>query len=171
MVSKGVKLLLVSTSLAPVLATLWFVELSQNWVWTAGIKYIITAFVLLVVCILLIQLSKSQLESFPVKITAVKSADREIVGFILVYLLPLINKSSVNLNPPALVFVAALFFGIVLTSHSYHFNPLLGFVDYHFYEATAEGGITYILVTRKSIRKCKDINRVVQISEYMILEA
>jgi hypothetical protein len=69
-----------------------------------------------------------------------------------------------------LIFVAALFFLIVATSHSYHFNPLLGFLGYHFYEVNIEGGITYVLITKQNIADCKSITQVVQLTEYMILE-
>jgi len=44
----------------------------------------------------------------PVKIKSVKTVDKEIVGFLLVYLLPLINKSQSTVSVPALVFVAVI---------------------------------------------------------------
>jgi hypothetical protein len=69
-----------------------------------------------------------------------------------------------------LIFIAVIFFFIVLNSHAYHFNPLLGIFGYHFYEVTIEGNITYVLITRQNIADCKSISHVVQLTEYMILE-
>ena len=83
-------------------------------------------------CFGLVRLSASRhgLESLPVKIKAVKTVDTEIVGFLLIYLLPLINQSHNAISLPVLVFVAVIFFFIVYNSHAYHFNPLLGMFGY-----------------------------------------
>ena len=83
-------------------------------------------------CFGLIRLSARKLEPLPVKIKAVKTVDKEIVGFLLVYLLPLINQNQSTISVPVLVFIAVIFFFIVYNSHAYHFNPLLGFFGYHF---------------------------------------
>ncbi|MEH6498981.1 MAG: hypothetical protein V7751_06305 [Pseudoalteromonas distincta] len=47
-------------------------------------------------CFGLVRLSASRygLERLPVNIKSVKTVNKEIVGFLLVYLLPLINKSQ-----------------------------------------------------------------------------
>lgn len=184
MLNKMAKLSLVATSLAPICLTLWFVELSNAWDgnetfklnitnhWTVGLAYLLTAFFLGCLCWGVITLSKSKhgLEKLPVIITAVKTVDKEIVGFLLVYLLPLINQSNNSVSLPVLIFIAVIFFFIVLNSHAYHFNPLLGIFGYHFYEVTIEGNITYVLITRQNIADCKSISHVVQLTEYMILE-
>lgn len=49
--------------------------------------------------------------------------------------------------------------------------PLLGVFGYHFFEVTIEGDITYVLITRQNITDCKAVSQVVQLTEYMILEA
>ncbi len=184
MLNKVAKLSLVSTSLAPICLTLWFVELSSVWVakdtilsnitnhWASGLAYLLTALFLSGLCWGVITLSKSKygLEKLPVKIIAVKTVDKEIVGFLLVYLLPLINQTNNTISFPVLVFIAVIFFFIVLNSHAYHFNPLLGLFGYHFYEVTIEGNITYVLITRQNIADCTSISHVVQLTEYMILE-
>lgn len=171
MLNKAAKLALVSTSLAPICLTLWFVEFSQQWDWHQGWGYLLSAVVLSGLCFGLVWLSARKLEPLPVKIKAVKTVDKEIVGFLLVYLLPLINQNQHNISLPALVFIAVIFYFIVYNSHAYHFNPLLGFFGYHFYEVTIEGDITYVLITRQNITDCKNVTKIVQLTEYMILDA
>ena len=185
MLNKLAKLALVSTALAPICLTLWFVEISHAWQptlpwlnnlaahWQVGSVYLLAAMLLSCLCFGLVRLSASPhgLERLPVKIKAVKTVDKEIVGFLLVYLLPLIKQSESTISLPVLVFVAVIFFLIVYNSHAYHFNPLLGFFGYHFFEVTVDGGITYVLITRKNITNCKSVSKVVQLTEYMILEA
>jgi hypothetical protein len=179
------KLALVSTALAPICLTLWFVEMSSAWqgdvswaenlaaYWLTGSGYLLAALVMSGLCFGLVWLSASRhgLERLPVKIKSVKTVDKEIVGFLLVYLLPLINQSQSTISVPVLVFVAVLFFFIIYNSHAYHFNPLLGFFGYHFFEVTIEGDITYVLITRQNITDCKAVSHVVQLTEYMILDA
>jgi hypothetical protein len=185
MLNKLAKLALVSTALAPICLTLWFVEISKAWQpalpwsgniaahWQVGIGFLLATLILSGLCYGLVWLSASPygLEPLPVSIKAVKTVDNEIVGFLLVYLLPLINQSQSSISLPVLVFVAVIFFLIVYNSHAYHFNPLLGFFGYHFFEVTIEGDITYVLITRKNITNCKNVLQVVQLTEYMILDA
>lgn len=185
MLNKLAKLALVSTALAPICLTLWFVEISSVWQssqpfednladhWLVGTGYLLAALFLSGLCFGLVRLSASRhgMERLPVKIKSVKTVDKEIVGFLLVYLLPLINQSQSTISLPVLVFVAVIFFFIVYNSHAYHFNPLLGFFGYHFFEVTIEGDITYVLITRQNITDCKAVSQVVQLTEYMILDA
>ena len=185
MLNRLAKLALVSTALAPICLTLWFVEISSAWQrgvpwsenladhWLAGSGYLLAALVLSSLCFGLVWLSASRfgLERLPVKITSVKTVDKEIVGFLLVYLLPLIHQNQSTISLPVLVFVAVIFFFIVYNSHAYHFNPLLGLFGFHFFEVTIEGDITYVLITRQNITDCKAVSQVVQLTEYMILDA
>ena len=172
MLNKFAKLSLVATSMAPIFLTLWFVEFSKSWDWKYGGWYLLAALLLSLLChgIIRLSVSEKRLESLPIEIKAVKTVDKEIVGFLLVYLLPLINQSQSTISVPVLLFVAIVFFIIIYNSHSYHFNPLLGFFGYHFYEVTIEGSITYVLITKRNITHCKSISQVVQLTEYMILE-
>lgn len=170
MLNKAAKLALVSTSLAPICLTLWFVEYSQHWDWQQGWGYLLVALVLSGLCFGLIRLSAHKLEPLSVTIRSVKTVDKEIVGFLLVYLLPLINQSQNSISVPVLVFIAVIFFFVIYNSHAYHFNPLMGFFGYHFFEVTIEGDITYVLITRQNITDCKNVSKVVQLTEYMILD-
>ncbi len=96
MLNKAAKLALVATSLAPICLTLWFVEFSKAWNWQAGWAYLLVAILLTLLCGGLVWLAGKNLEKLPVKIKAVKTVDKEIVGFLLVYLLPLINQTSLD---------------------------------------------------------------------------
>lgn len=170
MLSKLAKISLVSTSIAPIFLTLWFVNFSKNWNWKEGFGYLLLAILLTLLCWILLYLSGKRLEKLKLEITSVKTTDNEMIGFILAYLLPLMDKSSVEIES-RVMFVVALLFLVVITSNSYHFNPLIGFLGYHFYEVTITGGISYVLISKKSIRNYKSIKNVVHISEYMIMEA
>jgi len=180
--NKVIKLFLVLTSLAPVLLTYWFVEQTEKYNkdisffenvkcnYLYGLNYLIFAFVLVIICLLILRLAETKLEKLPVVIQGIKTADNEATTFIIAYLLPLANKLDNGLNIPVLIFISCLFFFIVITSNSYHFNPLLNFFGYHFYEVSVDGGVTYVLLTKKSINNSKNIKSISLLTEYMILE-
>ena len=129
MLNKAAKFALVATSLAPICLTLWFVEFSKNRDWQQGWGYLLIALLMSVTCYGLIRMSARKLESLPIKIKSIRTADKEIVGFLLVYLLPLIKQSSNTISTPVLVFVAVMFFLIVYNAHVYHFNPSPAFLN------------------------------------------
>jgi hypothetical protein len=175
-------------ALAPIFLTLWFVEISTAFGkrsmclgndnlaahWQAGSAYLLAALMLSSLCFGLVWLSASRhgLERLPVKIKVSKNGgqgDRRLFAGLPVAA----NQPEPEHHQPAsvLVFVAVIFFFIVYNSHAYHFNPLLGFFGYHFFEVTIEGDITYVLITRQNITDCKNVSQVVQLTEYMILDA
>ncbi|MDO5163087.1 hypothetical protein PSM73_13975 [Legionella pneumophila] len=182
MINKLTKVMMVATSLAPILLTLWFISINSVWdnnltFWlnikmhySSGIIYLISAISLMFMCWGLITIFQKKLEKIPVKILSAKTVDNEIVGFVLLYLFPLVNQPITNVNVSVLIFVSILFFIVIYVSNLYHFNPLLSFVGFHFYEVCIEGGITYDLITKKNITSCKNITRAVQLTDYMIME-
>lgn len=180
--NKLFKILLVATSIAPILLTYWFSEQVSKWNksvsfvenlksnYHVGIEFLFSTILLVCIFYLILYLSKSRLETIPIDIEEIKTADNESISFILVYLLPLANGVIDSFNIPILVFIAILFFFIVMTSNSYHFNPLINLLGYHFYEAKINGGINYILISTKNINSGKSIKEVHLLTEYMILE-
>ena len=170
MLSKVAKFLLVSTSLAPVLLTMWFISFHREWNICDGWPYLLIAALLVFVCFLILRFSKKEIASISIEIKEVQTADKEIVGFFLTYLVPLIT-SPLNFGWEVALFVGLLMFLVIFNSHTYHFNPLLGLLGYHFYEVKTVSGITYVLMTRMKINDCKDVKKVIQLTEYIVMEA
>lgn len=182
MINKFTKTLLVLTSLAPILITYWFVSQVEEYNasisflenlmcnYTVGLGLLLTTLVLIALCYFLLTKTKRELEVIPVSISEIKTADNESLAFILVYLLPLASQVTDKINIAVLIFIGVLFFFTVSTSNAYHFNPLLSFLGYHFYEVKLENGVTYILISKNNISDCKKIKNVSQLTEYMIIE-
>jgi len=172
MLSGTAKLLLVLTSFAPVLLTLAFMSWLQGQFKWGGVSNLSAAGLLIAIAVLTIHQAARRLETFEIQIQSLRTVDREIIGFLVAYLLPLISQPSAPLiDWRVAIFVLALFFMVVWGTHSYHFNPLLGMLGFHFYEVTTTGNITYVLITRKDLRRTRSVGRVVQVSEYMLLDA
>lgn len=160
------KLLLVATAFAPVMFTFSAVYWLDD---KRALSCIIlsSAFVLVAICIIVIRLSSRQLAKNPVSIKTIKPADKEIVGFVLAYLLPLARGSQFDGGP--LFIVLGVFFLVVMTSNAYHTNPLLSLIGYHFYDVTIED-VGYTLLSRKNLHNTKSIRDVVSLTDYMILD-
>ncbi|MEO0233902.1 MAG: hypothetical protein ABIN11_02320 [candidate division WOR-3 bacterium] len=165
MFSKFIHVILVTTSLSPVLLTLWFKSFSKSWNFREGILYFILAIILLFILKLIIDLAKIKLEIIPVSIKEISIADNESVIFIFTYLIPLLG-----IEIHMVLFLLVLFFIIVLTINIYHFNPLLSLLGYHQYEIKLVEGSTFILITRKMLINSKQIKNVVQLTNYILLE-
>lgn len=170
MLSKFAKVLLVLTAFAPTLLTFAFVQWRRDEFYPWGLTGLVVAVLLSAICYMVLLEATRQLEVVDCHLSSIKTADTEIVGYVLSYLVPLANFSGERLDPLVLGFVAAFFLFIVWTSHSYHFNPLMSMLGYHFYEVTDETNVAYVLITRRSLRSAKKAAKIVQLGEYILLD-
>ena len=170
MLSKLAKVLLVLTAFAPILFTVAFVEWRKGHFLPVGPTCLMVAAALVTICYLVLKGAGQQLEVMPCNLRSIKTADKEIVGFVLSYLVPLANLSGKEMDPWTLGFVAVFFLFIVATSHAYHFNPLMSVLGYHFYEVTDTNSVSYVLITRRNLRSARTTAHVVQLSEYILLD-
>lgn len=125
------------------------------------------ALALVWLCDVVIRRSAAELASNPVKVSAIKPADKEIIGFVLAYLLPLARGSNFEGFP--MVMVLVVFFLVIMTSNAYHTNPLLTMLGYHFYEVTIEN-VGYVLISKRNLHSTRGIERVASITDYMLLD-
>lgn len=170
MLSKFLKASLVGTSFAPVLLTHSFVLWINDANYTVILGNILIVLSLLILCLSTMKFAKGeiQIEEFP--INSIKTADSEIVGFLLAYLLPFTTMAIEQIDFKVMVFIMILFFSVIWSTNSYHINPLLAFVGYHFYEVTTLDNITYLLITKRSLRSTKAVKNVIQLTDYMVLD-
>jgi hypothetical protein len=165
MLSKLLELVMVVTSLSPVLLTIWFKSFSEKWEISSGLGFLISAIFLWLVAIIILKVAKNKIQQMPVKIESISTADKEMISFIFVYLVPLLE-----INTPILLFLIVIFVFIVLTTHSYHFNPIFGLLGYHYYEVSIKDGTTFILMTKKTLMNVKQIQSVGQLTDYILIE-
>jgi len=118
----------------------------------------------------MLRYAKRNLERSKFQSISIEAADRENMGFLLLYLLPLFTSQYDSLNwgiwLPTLV-VFALF---TATGYSYHFNPLLGMLGWHFYKVGTPEGVTYVLITKKQLRNAASTITVGQLTEYIVID-
>lgn len=163
------KLLLTSTAIAPVLITYSWVAFQANKVELSGVLAMV-CLVLILICKRMLRYAKKHLERVKFTATTVEAADRENMGFILLYLLPLFTAQfelmSWQVWAPAII----VFGAVVATGYSYHFNPLLGLMGWHFYKVGTAEGVSYVLITKRQLRKANEAIEVSQLTEYIVMD-
>lgn len=168
--TKLAKLLLVLTSTAPILLTLAFVEYITKKNWGIIVPLVLLVLLFTTFCFYVLSQAPKKLEVFKVDSISIKPADNEIVGFVLAYLVPILNASYNEVNFTLMGFIYSLFVVIAWNSNAYHFNPILGVLGFNAYEVTTKENITYVLLTRQTIRSNADVTSVCQLTQYMLLD-
>lgn len=169
MLSRLAKLMLTSTSLAPIALVYAWVVYSDSKVELA--LYLIgIAIALVALMIALLAYCQKHLERSKFRVTSIEAADREYITFILLYLSPLFTAQLGDLNWNVLVPTMIVFVLVISTGYGYHFNPLLGLLGWHFYKVSTEEGVTYVLITKKELRSAKQCLTVGQLTEYIVID-
>jgi len=175
MISRFFEYILVGTSVSPVFITFYVVGFLETNSYTKGVYWLILFLISLLAFYLIKRFAEKKLERMPIEITHVSPADKEVATFLLAYVLPFLNIGSSNIFVQ--IAIVVMLYMIVLTSSNYHFNPVLSLFGFHYYEITLELNIddrkysySYILMTRKTIRDCRNIKKVIPLSDYMVME-
>ncbi|WP_250463294.1 hypothetical protein [Caballeronia sp. GAFFF2] len=171
MLSRLVRVLLALTAISPLSVSLAFqFARSRNYLWASAA--VATCLALGFLAGGIIAASARRLETLRVTITKAKSADKEVIGFFIAYALPLIFKPQPS-SPDLVAWLvaAAMLLFVLWGTQSAQVNPVLGLLGYHFYEVDTDGGVSYLMITRRRISNVLSVKKVVQISDFGILEA
>ena len=163
------KVLLALTAFAPVLLTYAAVS-AMNCEYVHAAIFVTICILLVIVCAGLLQFAKTRLQARSYRTATVETADNEVFGLLLVYVLPLITRDLAAYNWYAWILVTLLFCLVVATSYGYHFNPLLIFLRYHFYKVTECKGIPHVLITRRRVYETGETLEVARLAEYVLIE-
>ncbi len=169
MFSSFTKLLLVMTSLSPIALVYGWVTYSEAYYWTSLIL-LAACIVLTISTLVVLRSADKYLERFEFKFTSVEPVDQENVTFLLFYLSPLFVDKIGSLNFNVLVPALAIYALLTATSYTYHFNPFLALMGWHFFKITSQEGVTYVLLTTKKINNVDSISEVGQLTDYMLID-
>ena len=176
MVNSFGKSLLVATSLAPICGAFAVNRIGELnyaafydlafWCWLVG------AFGLLFLTYLFFAWCKHRLKHTEISTTKIKPTDKDVLAFLLAYLLPLLGKDvlAFEAKPVVSVYVFSLIFISVYHSNSFHFNPMLSFLGYHFYEIECADGMTAMLISKRTHLVHAQQITICRISDYLLLD-
>lgn len=169
MLSAIARIMLTASAIAPIAITYAWVAFTQDEIMVSAIALGVGTSAVLM-CLVVLRYARSNLEKMNFKPKSIEAADRESIGFMMLYLLPLFTDKINTLNwslwlPTIVVFALITAFG-----YSYHFNPLLGLIGWHFYKVESAEGVTYVIVTRKHLRAASEALTVGQLTEYILID-
>ena len=162
-------LIMTGTALAPVLFVYAVVALLEGeFVAAAAVAGV--GFFLVAVGISLLNFIKGHLEKFTLRINSVEVADRESVGLLVLYLVPLLRTSFSELEYVVLVPAVAIFLALAFTGYNFHFNPLLRVAGWNFYKVGTPEGVTHVLITRRNLRSASGTILVGELTNYTVID-
>lgn len=171
MLSRFAKSLLVGSAAAPILLAWAFADWHRGGAALRQLVAVVVAVGLAALCALVLIGAKRYLPRVTYNATTLKTADVEVVGFLVAYMLPLVATGTDEFDYVVLGFVMVMVGVIVWATNAYAVNPLLSAVGYHFYETTSSGGVTSLLISRRTLHNCSEVSRVVQVTRYVVLDA
>jgi hypothetical protein len=170
MLGRLIRVLFALTAIAPLSVSLAYIYAAHenNFIF-AGIA-VAACVALGLLSLWIVNLAQCKLERLPIVIQKAKSADKEVIGFFVAYVLPLVFKGQSAPELGAWILAAAMLMFVLWSTHSLQVNPVLGMLGFHFYEVETKDGITFLMISRRKISNVKSIQYVVQLTEYGILE-
>ena len=165
------KLLFAATSMAPITGAYAINQFIDGQI-ASGIGFIILGLSLMFICWAMLIFAARNQQTEPLYVVEVGLSDKEILAFLIAYLLPVLSRDSFDVlaNPLSGFFVLFILLLCVYNSNAFHFNPLLAMAGYHFYEVKTESGIPYMLITRNTIRDKNYATLVKELSTYVYLD-
>lgn len=169
MLNSLARIVLTATAIAPVGFTYSWVAYMQDQPTTA-LVCLIASLSLFVLAICLIRYAQSNLEKIYFLPVEAEPSDQENIGFMLLYLLPLFTDKIESLNWTLWLPTLVIFSIITARGYSYHFNPLLGLLGWHFYKVKSKEGVSLVLITKKKLRSTTNCLIVGELTEYVLLD-
>lgn len=81
--------------------------------------------------------------------------DKEILAFLLTYLLPFISKENMAFTGEWMtgMYILAMIFLVIVHAGAFHFNPVMGLLGYHFYAVKDGDGASSLLISKQELRR------------------
>lgn len=150
MLNHFAKMLLVSTSLSPFLGAVAVNQIAQGEPWTRWTPWLVTAGGCVALCWLILKVVRHRAEREPLSVVEIESSDKEVLAFLLTYLLPFIAQEKLGFTGEWLTgaYIIAILFLAVAHGGAYHFNPVMGLMGYHFYSVRTAKRVSSIGLVR-----------------------
>ncbi len=155
MLNRFAKFLLVATSLSPVLGAVAVNQFARNKPWISWGVWLAVAILLAVICWLLLLYASKNVEKQRVHIKEFERNDKEVLAFLLAYLLPFISSENMAFEGEWMTgaYILVIIFLVVSHAGAFHFNPVMGLLGYHFYAFKSEHGVLQLLISKKELHR------------------
>lgn len=155
MLNKFAKILLVLSSLSPVLGAVAVNQLALGKPLVSWLPWVVVTLLLVVICWGLLHYAVKNAQKHKLKIEQFEDNDKEVLAFLLAYLLPLVSVKDTVAEIHWLTGAYVLVIILLVFTHAraFHFNPVMGLLGYHFYSLKSGDGISLLLISRSELRR------------------
>lgn len=155
MLNKLARFLLVATALAPVLGAVAVNQAARGEPWLHWGGWLVVALLLVFLCWAMLRYAAENAQTHAFHIKAFERTDKEVLAFLLAYLLPFISQDNVMIGGSWLVgaYALGIIFLVIAHAGAFHFNPIMGLLGYHFYAVKNDDGVTQLLISKEELRK------------------
>jgi hypothetical protein len=148
-------LLLVASSLSPILGAVAVNQYSVEKPISDWLPWLVAALMLVLICAGLLEYAARAAQKQKLKITQIEDKDKEVLAFLLAYLLPLVGGKDIltDVHWSTVAYAIAIILLVFTHARALHFNPMMGVLGYHFYRVKDGSGVPTLLISRPELRQ------------------
>jgi len=171
MLNKFAKFLLVATSLSPILGAVAVNQYSLDKPLSVWVPWLAAALLLIFICWALLQYSAKNGQTQDVLIEQFESNDKEVLSFLVAYLLPFISAKDMAFDGQWLTgaYIIAVIFLVIVHANVIHFNPVMGLLGYHFYGIRNSDGKSQLLISQAELNRTGNTIKTVRLAHNIYL--
>lgn len=150
------KMLLVCTSLSPVLWVMGVQQYEQGVAWLCWVPWILVGALLVVICGALLKCMSKKATPHQFYIGEFERRDQEMLTYLFIYLLPFLRSVSPTFSSGWLTsgLVLAIIIIAIAQTGAFHFNPAMRlFLGYRFYSVRSSHGVSYLLISKRDLSR------------------
>lgn len=172
MLNSFAKFLLVATSLSPVLGAVAVNKFARGEPSAAWLPWLAVTLLLVLLCWALLRYIATNGQKHLFSIKEFERNEKEVLAFLLAYLLPFVSSEKLGFTGDWLTgaYVFGIIFLVVAHAGAFHFNPVMGLFGYHFYSVKNKDGVSYLLISKKELRRPNVDVRVVEVAHGIYLQ-
>ncbi len=172
MLNTFAKLLLVSTSLSPLLGAVAITQFAKGEPAARYGPWLAAALLLVLLCWALLRYMGANGQKQAFRIKEFERNDTEVLAFLVTYLLPILSTDKMGFSGEWLTgaYVLAVIFLVVSHAGAFHFNPVMGLLGFHFYAAKSEEGVSNLLISRSELRRPGQEIQTVRLAHHIFLQ-
>lgn len=155
MLNQFARFLLVATSLSPILGAVAVNQYSLGKPVISWLPWLVVALLLVLICWSLLQYSAQNAQKQTLRIAQFESNDKEVLAFLLAYLLPFISSKDMAFTGQWMtgIYIFAVIFLVIVHAGIFHFNPVMGLLGYHFYGIKNDEGVALLVISKSELRR------------------
>lgn len=155
MLNKVAKFLFVATSLSPVLGAIAVNQYSLGKSVGSWLPWLIIALLLVLICWLLMMYIARNGQVTRLRIEQFENNDKEVLAFLLAYLLPFISSADMAFEGQWLTgaYILTVIFLVISHAGALHFNPVMGLLGYHFYGIKNYDNVSQLLISKSALQR------------------